>query len=238
VRMMRDNRPLILLCASSLLFLTGMFSIQTVGVYYARDVLGNADLYIVMTLVQTVGMIAAAAVVPKAVDAIGKKRTYIIAGVVAAVAGVSVAMAPGSVPAVGIAAFGALGLGLGAINTLIFALQPDTVEYGEWKSGVRAEGGSYSLLSFTRKAGQGVGGAAAAYTIGLGGYVSGAESQTDAALTSIRVAAGALPAAVILAAAAVMLAYPLTERALRGIVAELAERRARRRGPTELGATT
>ena len=74
VRMVRENRPLIILCASSLLFLTGMFAFQTVGVYYARDVFGNADLYIVMTLVQTVGMIAAAAVVPKAVDALGKKR--------------------------------------------------------------------------------------------------------------------------------------------------------------------
>ena len=53
-----------------------------------------------------------------------------------------------------------LGLGLGAINTLIFALQADTVDYGEWKTGVRAEGGSYAVLSFTRKVGQGVGGAA------------------------------------------------------------------------------
>jgi len=52
VRMMRRNRPLVLLCTSSLLVLTGMFSLQTVGVYYARDVLGNADLYIVLTLVR------------------------------------------------------------------------------------------------------------------------------------------------------------------------------------------
>jgi glucuronide carrier protein len=228
VGMVRHNRPLVVLCASSLLFLTGMFALQTVGVYYARDVLGDADLYIVMTLVQTVGMIGAAAVVPKAVETVGKKRTYIIAAVVAGAGGIAVAVAPGSVPAIGIASFGVLGFGLGAINTLIFALQPDTVEYGEWKSGVRAEGASYSVLSFTRKAGQGVGGALAAYTIGLGGYVSGASSQSDAALTSIRVAAGALPAAVILAAAAVMLAYPLTEQGVRDMVAELAERRARR----------
>jgi glucuronide carrier protein len=241
VRMVRQNRPLIILCASSLLFLTGMFAIQTVGVYYARDVLGDADLYIVMTLVQTVGMVAAAAVVPKAVDALGKRLTYIVAGAIAAIAGLAVAVAPGSTPAIGLAFFGVLGLGLGAINTLIFALQPDTVEYGEWKSGVRAEGASYSLLSFTRKAGQGVGGAAAAYTIGIGGYVSGAASQSDAALTSIRVAAGALPAITILAAAGVMLTYPLSEKALRRIVGELAERRARRRARSaapDLGATT
>jgi glucuronide carrier protein len=224
--MMRHNRPLVLLCASSLLFLTGMFTLQTVAVYYARNVLGNANLYIVLTVLQTVGMIAAAAAVPKGVEAIGKKYTYVAAGVVAAAGGIGVAMAPGSVPAIGIICFGVLGLGLGAINTLIFAIQADTVDYGEWRTGIRAEGSSYAVLSFTRKAGQGIGGAAAAFTIGLGGYVSGAASQSGSALTSIRVAAGVIPAVTILAAAAVMLAYPLTERAFRRLVAEVADRRA------------
>lgn len=116
--------------------------------------------------------------------------------------------------------------GLGTINTLIFALQADTVDYGEWKSGVRAEGGSYSVLSFTRKTGQGIGGAAAAYIIGAGGYVATATTQSHSALTSIRLAAGIVPAALTLAAAAVMLAYPLTEKAFRAMVAEVAERRA------------
>ena len=223
--MVRHNRPLVLLCGSAVLFLTGMFAIQTVGVYYARDVLGNADLYIVLTLVQTVGMILASALVPLAVEAVGKKRTYIVAGLFAAGSAVAVALAPGSIPAIGIACFGLLGVGLGMINTLIFALQADTVDYGEWNSGVRAEGSSYAVLSFTRKVGQGIGGAVAAYTIGLGGYISGAASQTDDAIASIRVAAGGIPAATFVAAAAVMVAYPLTEKAFRAIVADLAVRR-------------
>ena len=54
-------------------------------------------------------------------------------------------------------------------------------------SGIRAEGSSYSLLSFTRKASQGVGGGLAAFSIGLGGYISGAATQTSSAVTSIRV---------------------------------------------------
>jgi glucuronide carrier protein len=224
--MIAQNRPLVLLCTSSLLFLTGMFSLSTVAVFYARDVLGNADLYIVMTTVQTLAMVAAAAFVPKVVEVMGKKRAYIVGGIVAAASAVAFALAPGSIAVIGIACYGILGLGLGAINALIFALQADTVEYGEWRSGVRAEGASYSVLSFMRKAGQGIGGAAAAYTIGLGGYVSGAATQSDAALTSIRVAAGVIPAVAVGAAVAVMLAYPLTEKAFRTHVAELAERRA------------
>ena len=55
----------------------------------------------------------------------------------------------------------------------MWALQADTVEYGEWESGVRTEGTNYAALSFTRKVGQGIGGAVAAYGIGLGGYVAG-----------------------------------------------------------------
>jgi len=228
--MIRQNRPLVLLCAATLFFLTGMFSLTAVAVFYARDVLGNADYYIAMTAVQTVAMVVAAAVVPAAVARIGKKRAYVLSGIVAAAAAVGLALTPGSLPVLAIAFYGALGLGFGAINALVFALQADTVEYGEWKSGVRAEGASYAVLSFTRKAGQGIGGAAAAYTIGLGGYESGAASQSGGAVTAIKIAVGIVPAVAVAVATVVMLAYPLTERAFRDVVAELAERRAGRAG--------
>lgn len=224
--MMRHNRPLVLLCAATLLFLSGMFAQQTVAVFYARDILGNANLYIVLTVVSTAGMILASALIPKAVEMAGKKRTYLVTGVIAAAAAAGFAVAPRSAPAIAFVCYGILGIGLGAVNTLIFALQADTVDYGEWESGIRAEGGSYALLSFTRKTGQGIGGAAAAYIISAGGYVSGTGTQSASALTSIRVAAGIVPAALFLAAGAVMLGYPLTERTFRAIVAEVAERRA------------
>lgn len=224
--MLRQNRPLIILCSSCLLFLTGMFSLSTVAIYYARDVLGNADYYIVMAIVQTVAMVVAAALVPKTVASFGKKGAYILSGIVAVVGAVGFALAPSSIPAIGIAFYGLLGLGLGGANTLIFALQADTVDYGDWQSGVRAEGASYSVLSFTRSIGQGIGAAAAAFTIGIGGYVSGAAAHSDAALNSIRVAAGIVPAVAIVAAVVVMLAYPLTEERFREITAEIAVRRA------------
>lgn len=223
--MLRDNRPLVLLCASALLFLTGMFSVSTVAVYYARDVLGDANLYIVMTFVQTGAMVAAAVLVPRTVAAIGKKRSYIVAGVLAAIGAVGFALAPASVPPIGIGCYAILGLGFGAINALIFAFQADTVDYGEWRSGVRTEGGSYAVLSFTRKAGQAIGGSAAAFTIGLGGYVSGAAAQSDAALSAIRLAAGIVPGIAVGAAAAIMLAYPLTDERIRDLVREIDARR-------------
>lgn len=224
--MFRENRPLVLLCAATLLFLTGMFSVQTVAVYYARDILGSADLYIVLTLVQTLAMVGAAVLVPRLVGSIGKRRAYLHAVVVVIVGGAGVALTPAGWTAVAIIAYGVLGLGTGVVNTLIFALQADTVDYGQWRSGLRAEASNYALLSFTRKAGQGIGGWAAAFGLAVGGYVSTAASQPASALLAVRVGAGVIPAVLAIASGLVMLAYPLTEQVFRHLVAELAERHA------------
>ena len=123
----KHNRALVVLCASSVVFLVGWFSLQTVTVYYARDVLGDASLYAVLVVVQTAGIFAAALLVPRIVSAIGKKRAYAIAGAIAVAGALGVAFAPASVPVVAIVAFGVLGVGLGGANTLSFALQADTI---------------------------------------------------------------------------------------------------------------
>ena len=153
----KQNKALLVLCGSSVIFLTGWFSLQTVTVYYARDVLGNADYYIVLTAVQTAGVFAAALLVPRFVLRFGKKRVYQALGTIAVLAGLAVALAPSSVPAIAIVAFAFFGIGLGGVNTVSFALQSDTVEYGEWKTGSRTEGATYSIFSFTRKVGQAFG---------------------------------------------------------------------------------
>src|SRR4051812_33232091 len=78
----KHNKPLLMLCLSSLVFLIGMFALQTVGIYYARDVLGNANYYVLLIVVQTAGMLLAAAFVPHFVRTIGKKRGYLSFGAV------------------------------------------------------------------------------------------------------------------------------------------------------------
>src|SRR3954470_21779623 len=83
--MMRRNKPLVVLCTSTLLCLAGMFSLQTVGVYYARDVLKDASLYIALTVAQNVGMILSALALPQIMDALGKRGGFLAGGVVAAI---------------------------------------------------------------------------------------------------------------------------------------------------------
>ena len=226
----RHNRPLVLLCLSALFMLTGMFIQQTLQVYYARDVLGSADFQIVLTVLSIGGMFLVSPAIPRIVETFGKKRAYVAAGAVTGIGAAGIALTPPSVRALAFVCFAVYGVGIAAVQNLIFALQADTVEYGEWETGVRSEGSNYAILSFSRKVGQGIGGAAAAFGIGVGGYVAGSGTQTQGAIDAIRYLTGLGPALFVGIGATIMLAYPLTEERFREVVRQIASRRADRAG--------
>jgi len=224
LRALGRNRPLLLLCLSALAVLVGLFVMQTLQVYYARDVLGDADLTILLTVLTTGSMFVVSPFVPKIVATAGKKKAFVVAGLVTAGGGLAIALAPPSVPVLPFVAFAVYGIGIAASQSLMWAIQADTVDYGEWRSGVRSEGINYSALSFSRKVGQGIGGGVAAWGIGLGGYVAGAEVQSQGAQDAIRIVTGLGPAVFVGLGALLMLAYPLTEQRHQQIVEELTDR--------------
>lgn len=225
--MVRRNRPLIILCLGALFLLGGSFTMNAVMMYYARDVVGGAGYFTLLFLLQTVGTIAIAAVIPRVSERFGKRTGYVGLSLFAVLGLVLVGLAPtGNLP-MALLAFLIYGIGFGGTNALMFSMQADTVDYGEWKTGTRAEGGSYSILSFVRKTGQGVGGFLGGAIIAAFGYVSGAAEQTDQAVQGIKIAAGVAPAVLCLVAALLMLLYPLTASQHAGIVRDLNQRRAR-----------
>src|SRR5690625_7237822 len=61
----------------------------------------------------------------------------------------------------------------------------DTIEYGEWKHGVRTEGLIYSAGSFGTKVGTGFGGALMGWLLSTSGYIGTATTQTDVTLNMI-----------------------------------------------------
>jgi glycoside/pentoside/hexuronide:cation symporter, GPH family len=77
------------------------------------------------------------------------------------------------------------GLGLGFVPSLLFSLIADTIDYGEWKSGVRATGLLYSGSTFAAKFGMGVGGAAGAWLLALYNYDPAITQQSTETLKAI-----------------------------------------------------
>jgi glucuronide carrier protein len=223
------NRPLLWLCVGSLAFLTGLIALQTLAAYYAIYVQNDAQYIAWNSVAQTVGTFASAAFIPAIVRSLGKKNGYLALGLVGVLAGGILAFAPQSAPLVAVLGFLVVGIGMGGVNTLMWALEADTVEYGEWKSNVRTEGTTYALFSFTRKMGQAIGGAAGAYALGLVAFDSAAATegagQSDATIDGIQIWTGVLSGGFMLLSVLIMLMYPLTDKVFREIVAEIAARR-------------
>lgn len=221
---LKGNRPLLMLCLSSFLFLTGYMALSSVQLYYLRDVLGRLDLYPVLSVAQLVVTFVLAPLMPKLVRNFGKKSIYVAAGFLSAVGGAIVFFAPATMVWVGFSGLLLSMLGVMAVNIVVWALEADTVEYGEWKTGVRTEGITYALFSFTRKTGQAVGGALAAYALAAGGYKSGTTHSAES-LQAIQFAAGALPAIMTIFAIVVMAKYKLTDAFHAQILGEIKARR-------------
>jgi glucuronide carrier protein len=225
---LKGNRPLLMLCVSSLLFLTGMLALTTAQIYYFRNVLGRLDLYPAVSIAQIALTFVLASLMPKLVAAFGKRTLYMAGGVIGMVGGLIVFFTPPSMVWLGFAGIVISVVGVVIVNILVWALEADTVEYGEWKTGVRSEGIVYALFSFTRKTGQALGGAVAAYALAWGGYNAQAEVQSSQAMLAIQAAAGLLPAGLTLLAVIVMIWYPLTDARHAEIIHEIQARRAER----------
>ncbi len=227
VATLKGNKPLLMLCVSSFVFLSGSLALTTVQIYYFRDVLHHLELVPVLSIVQLLLTLGAAAVMPGLVARFGKRTIYLASGLMMAMGGAVVLFTPPAMLWLGFTGFVLALSGINGTNIVVWALEADTVEYGEWKTGVRSEGIIYSLFSFTRKTGQAVGGALAGYAIAAGGYNGKAAQQTAEAITGIQVAAGLIPAVLAVLAMAVMVRYSLTDKVHATMVEEIRARRTR-----------
>ena len=119
-----------------------------------------------------------------------------------------------------------LAIGGAPIAVLGWAMIPDTVEYAEWRTGVRVDGLILSTASFFQKIAKAVGGAGVAGALAFFGFVAHAEQSAET-LESILWAMSVAPLVVQVLLVVVSFAYRLDEQAHGRIVAELRGRRDR-----------
>ena len=181
-----------------------------------------------ITLATVIVQFLTAPFVPALVTRFGKKNLFQYCGLFTVIGGVGLFFVPGNLWWLAMLCIAVKGFGVSFINTLMFALEADTVEYGEWKTGQRTEGASYSIFSFTRKITQSIGGALGAFALALGGYITklaADQVQPDSAITAIKAAIGLVPATAAILGMIAFIAYPLTEKKYREIVAENDDRK-------------
>ena len=117
-----------------------------------------------------------------------------------------------------------MAIGGAPIAVLGWAMIPDTVEYAELRTGVRAAGLTFAEASFFQKIGKAVGGAGVAGLLAAFGYVANAP-QSEASLGAILWSMSLVPFGIQVLLIGVSFAYRLDEKEHGRIVQTLKGRR-------------
>lgn len=115
-------------------------------------------------------------------------------------------------------------------NTAIYAIIPDCVEYGEWKTGLRNDGFQYAFISLGNKVGMAVGTALLAQLLGKYGYIAN-QQQNEAVKAVMKHAFTTIPGVLWIITAVVLFFYRLNKKRYNEIVEELKRKKGRRNDP-------
>lgn len=237
LRNIKSNHALQMLGLTSVTYLVGLFTLVGTLIYYARDVLGDARYMSIFGPLLFGMFILVGWTMPALIRVFGKARLFQIVAALGVIGGVLFFLATADTVWVAIIGAVFLGLSSGTANALMWNFEADTVEYGEWKTGLRTEGTTYAVFSFMRKLAQAIGGAIGVWIIGWFGYQGGLDVQSEDTLTGIKVAVGLIPAVLYAASIVLMQFYPLKDDRHRMIIAEL-EGRDTERGSTKPSIST
>lgn len=103
-------------------------------------------------------------------------------------------------------------------NTAIYAIIPDCVEYGEWRTGIRNDGLQYAFISLGNKIGMALGTALLALSLGWAGYEANT-TQNEAVVAIMRHSFSTIPGILWVVTALALFFYKLDKRSYNRILA-------------------
>jgi sugar (glycoside-pentoside-hexuronide) transporter len=229
---MKGNWPWLIVVASTVLFWMGFISRITVAPHFFKYVLARPDLVGLANGLDAASL-ATALPLPWLCRRMPKSRLWALglAGMVLGQLLLWFGVARGHDLRLCLTGWTVGFVFSGAAMTLPFSMLADTVDYGEWKTGVQAAGLLTAIGgAFCFKVGAGLGGAAPMWLLHLGGYVEG-QPQTPAAIAALDYGIVAIPAVCFALALLPALFYGRFERLEPQIQAALARRRTEQANP-------
>ena len=221
-----QNKPYLLALLGQILFGFILYGRHAVSLYYFQYVEGNEALFATYSLVIIVPSIIGAACFPYVFNLTSNKGWA--ASVFSFGMGVSMIgmffFSPNT-DAVMFYIFSAIAqFFFSGFNTAIYAIIPDCVEYGQWKTGIRNEGFQYAFISLGNKFGMAVATSILAAALGYAEYVPNAKEQNECVLAIMKHAFTTIPGILWILTAGALLFYRLNKTQYNKIVAELKNR--------------
>lgn len=220
------NKPFLMAVIGQLLFGFILYGRNADLIYYFKYVEGNEDLFSFFSGVIVIPSIIGAALFPMVFRWTGNKGWA--ASVFSLLMGISMVIlyffSPTSSPVL-FYVFAALAqFFFSGFNTAIYAIIPDCVEYGEWKTGIRNDGFQYAFISLANKIGMALGTSLLALAMGWAGYEANMV-QSDTVKEVIHHAFSTVPGILWIITAAVMVCYRLGKKKYNHIITELEARK-------------
>ena len=219
----KGNWPWILLVTANLIFWIGNNVRSSSLIYYFEY---NLHMKYLVSIVGSLSVLIVAGMIliPFMVKLSNKRSVMIGALLVAAIANILLMVASHNVSAV-IILYVIGSIGSGVACSMPFAMLADTVDFGEWKTGIRASGFLSSIGSaFCIKAGSGIGGFIPAQIMSSFGYVAN-KVQSTSSLFGIQFSFIWVPAMLFVLATIPMIFYGKYEKGEAQISKELEKRR-------------
>ena len=218
------NPPLMILCASFFFFML-MLNLRLGAVmYYFKYNVGQEQLAVFYLVMMSITNIVFSLLYLPIMKKIGKRSTFIIGAVVACLANLGVVIAPySSIILIFIFSFFATAAAA-SMPLCAYSMLPDTVEYAEWKLGVRNEGFIFSAISFINKIAMALAGAISGFILSGTGYVAN-KTQETATLNGILGMMAVIPAVACAIACILIYFYKLDAFQFNKIVCEIAKRK-------------
>ena len=236
------NRPWLILLATTITFILFVAVRGSVTVHYFKYVIGTQklslpfmgnDAYDFETLTSaynTIGQISAfigVLMVSWFARLVGKKKAFIIIFIIAIVSTGAIYFL--TADQIGLLFFLQITGSItgGPLSVIIWAMYADTADYGEWKRGRRATGLIFSASTMSQKFGWAIGAYVALMLMSQVGFVPN-QVQTPESLNGLILLFSLIPAGFGVLSIFILLFYPISDKQIGEIGAELEARRKER----------
>lgn len=227
IKTVAQNKPYLLALIGQFLFGVTLYGRNADALYYFKYVEGSETLFTTYSLVIFIPSIIGAGlfqILFKLTE--NKGRT---ASILAFCTGVSMLSLYLFSPVESAVAFyifsGLTQFFFAGFNTAIYAIIPDCVEYGEWKTGIRNDGFQYAFISLGNKIGMAIGTSVLAAALSCAGFEANIK-QNEAVLSIMKHSFSTIPGVLWIITAVVLFFYRLNKKSYNKIVDEIKERKA------------
>ncbi|MDI5832468.1 glycoside-pentoside-hexuronide (GPH):cation symporter [Shewanella xiamenensis] len=211
------------LSVAAVFLLTGLVLKSTLAIYYVKYFLGREDMISVFVTSGVIGNIFGVALAKMLSEKMCKVKAYIRLQLIAAGLCVMAWFVPHDQYLLALALYISWNFTINMGTPLLWAKMADTVDYGQFKTGVRTTGLVYSSVIFFIKLGLAIGGALAGWLLAAYNYQVGV-TQTPETLEGILLCFTLYPAVTSVAVAFVMGRYTLDSQRVAEISSALKQK--------------